>query len=94
MIKLKNLLRESKGPVWIDNKWFPAHTKAAMDWIRRGHHIPLTPKTIEKAVGKKIPIKSFHITGPDGIRQIKNVLNRKKTISTFTATHEDESLAN
>jgi len=100
LIKLKDLLMESTyapskqaGPSWIDNKWYPAHTKAVLNWVRQKDVIPLTPSVVEKALGKKIPIKSFHITGPDGIRQLKNVLGRKKTISTFTATHEDESLA-
>ena len=100
MIKLKNLLMESTyapskqaGPSWIDNKWYPAHTKSVLNYVRRGEYIPLTPATVEKALGQKIPIKSFHITGPDGIRQLQYVLNRKKSISTFTATHEDESLA-
>ena len=100
MIKLKNLLMESTyapskqaGPSWIDNKWYPAHTKSVLNYVRRKEYIPLTPAVVEKALGKKIPVKSFHITGPDGIRQLKNVLGRKKSISTFTATHEDESLA-
>ena len=100
MIKLKDLLMESTyapskqaGPSWIDNKWYPAHTKSVLNWVRQRDVIPLTPSVVEKALGKKIPVKSFHITGPDGIRQLKYVLNRKKTISTFTATHEDESLA-
>ena len=100
MIKLKDLLMESTyapskqaGPSWIDNKWYPAHTKSVLNYVRRKEYIPLTPAVVEKALGKKIPVKSFHITGPDGIRQLKNVLGRKKSISTFTATHEDESLA-
>jgi len=81
------------GPSWIDNKWYPAHTKSVLNYVRRKEYIPLTPAVVEKVLGKKIPVKSFHITGPDGIRQLKNVLGRKKSISTFTATHEDESLA-
>ena len=100
MIKLKNLLMESTyapskqaGPSWIDNKWYPAHTKAVLNWVRRKEYIPLTPAVVEKALGKKIPVKSFHITGPDGIGQLKYVLNKKKSISTFTATHESEALA-
>ena len=100
MIKLKDLLMESTyapskqaGPSWIDGKWYPAHTKSVLNWVRRKEYIPLTPAVVEKALGKKIPVKSFHITGPDGIQQLKNVLNRKKSISTFTATHESESLA-
>ena len=100
MIKLKDILMESTyapskqaGPSWIDNEWYPAHTKSVLNWVRQKDVIPLTPSVVEKALGQKIPIKSFHITGPDGIRQLKYVLNRKKAISTFTATHEDESLA-
>ena len=100
MIKLKDLLMESTyapskqaGPSWIDNEWYPAHTKTVLNYVRRGEYIPLTPATVEKALGKKIPVKSFHITGPDGLSKVKGVLNRKKSISTFTATHEDESLA-
>ena len=100
MIKLKDLLMESTyapskqaGPSWIDNEWYPAHTKSVLNWVRQKDVIPLTPSVVEKALGRKIPVRSFHITGPDGIRQLKYVLNRKKTISTFTATHEDESLA-
>ena len=94
MIKLKDLLIEKQvGPSWIDGKWYPAHTKSVLNWVLRKEYIPLTPAVVEKALGKKIPVKSFHITGPDGIRQLKNVLGRKKSISTFTATHEDESLA-
>ena len=87
MIKLKNLLMESTyapskqaGPSWIDNKWYPAHTKSVLNYVRRKEYIPLTPAVVEKALGKKIPVKSFHITGPDGIRQLKNVLKRKKFI--------------
>ena len=100
MIKLKDLLMEGTyapsdqaGATWIDYKWYPAHTKAVLNWVRSTEYIPLTPKAVEKVLGKKIPIRSFHITGPDGIRRLKNVLNKKKAISTFTATHETESLA-
>ena len=89
MIKLKDLLTED----WIDNDWYPAHTRGAMDWIRSGDKIPLTPKTIEKAVGKKIPVKSFHITSPDELSKVKSILNKKKSISTFTGAHEKEKLS-
>ena len=81
------------GPSWIDNEWYPAHTKSVLNYVRRGEYIPLTPAVVEKVLGKKIPVKSFHITGPDGIKQLRNVLNRKKSISTFTRTHESEALA-
>ena len=100
MIKLKDLLMEGTyapsdqaGATWIDNKWYPAHTKAVLNWVRSTEYIPLTPKAVERALGKKIPVRSFHITGPDGIEKMKNVIGKKKSISTFTRTHEDESLA-
>jgi len=100
LIKLKDLLMESTyapskqaGPSWIDNKWYPAHTKSVLHWVRRREYIPLTPSVVEKALGKKIPIRSFHITGPEGLSKVKHVLNKKKSISTFTATHESEALA-
>jgi len=93
MIKLKDLLEESKGPVWIDQKWYPAHTKSVLEWVRYSEYIPLTPSVVEKALGKKIPVRSFHITGPDGIKTMKNIIGKKKSISTFTRTHEDENLS-
>jgi len=94
LIKLKDLLTEAQvGPSWIDGEWYPAHTKSVLNWVRRKEYIPLTPSVVEKALGKKIPIKSFHITGPDGLSKVKGVLNRKKSISTFTATHESEGLS-
>ena len=100
MIKLKDLLMEGTyapsdqaGATWIDNKWYPAHTKAVLNWVRSTEYIPLTPKAVERALGKKIPIRSFHITGADGIEKMRNVIGKKKSISTFTRTHEDESLA-
>ena len=63
MIKLKDLLTEAQvGPSWIDGEWYPAHTKSVLNWVRRKEYIPLTPSVVEKALGKKIPVKSFHIT--------------------------------
>jgi len=94
LIKLKDLLIEKQvGPSWIDGTWYPAHTKSVLNWVLRKEYIPLTPSVVEKVLGKKIPVKSFHITGPDGLSKVKGVLNRKKSISTFTATHESEQLA-
>ena len=79
MIKLKNLLMESTyapskqaGPTWIDNKWDPAHTKSVLERVRYSEYIPLTPSAVEKALGKKIPIRSFHITIIYYGKQIKN----------------------
>ena len=94
MIKLKDLLTEigKDGTVWIGNETYPAHTQTALNWMRR-QYIPLTPKVVEKIVGKKIPVKSFHITGPENLHRMKNVLNSKKSLSTFTMTNKEEKLA-
>ena len=94
MIKLKDLLTEigKDGTVWIGNETYPAHTQTALHWMRR-QYIPLTPKVVEKIVGKKIPVKSFHITGPESLHRMKNVLTSKKSLSTFTMTNKDEKLA-
>jgi len=94
MIKLKDLLTEigKDGTVWIGNETYPAHTQTALHWMRR-QYIPLTPKVVEKIVGKKIPVKSFHMTGPESLHRMKNVLTSKKSLSTFTMTNKDEKLA-
>ena len=92
MIKLKDLLTEKDGTVWIGNETYPAHTRTALHWMRQ-KYIPLSPKVVEKIVGKKIPVKSFHITGPESLHRVKNVLNSKKSLSTFTMTNKEEKLA-
>ena len=92
MIKLKNLLTELDGTVWIGNETYPAHTKTALQWMRQ-QYIPLTPKVVEKIVGKKIPVRSFHITSPDHLHRMKGVLASKKSLSTFTMTNAEEKLA-
>ena len=92
MIKLKNLLTELDGTVWIGNQTYPAHTKTALQWMRQ-QYIPLTPKVVEKIVGKKIPVRSFHITSPDHLHRMKGVLASKKSLSTFTMTNAEEKLA-
>ena len=59
----------------------------------RQQYIPLTPKAVERAVGKKIPVRSFHITSPDHLHRMKGVLASKKSLSTFTMTNAEEKLA-
>ena len=92
MIKLKNLLTELDGTVWIDNQTYPAHTKTALQWMRQ-QYIPLTPKAVERVVGKKIPVSTFHITIHEDLHRMKGVLASKKSLSTFTMTNAEEKLA-
>ena len=88
MIKLKDLLMEKDGTVWIGNETYPAHTNTALHWIRN-KHIPLTPKVVESIVGKKIPVKSFHITGPESLHRVKNVLTFNPLQISLLRQHED-----
>ena len=92
MIKLKNLLTED----WLTHKgktlWYPAHTRTTMQLIYRGDSIALYPKQVESLFGKQ-PIQSFHVTSPDHLKTVKNILGKKKSISTFTRANFDSPLA-
>jgi len=67
MIKLKELLHESVYLGRLKDEWYPAHTKDALSWTLTQDYVPLYPKTMEKVIGK-IPINSFHVTGPSYIK--------------------------
>jgi hypothetical protein len=92
MIKLKNLITED----WLTHKgktlWYPAHTRTTMQLIYRGDSIALYPKQIESLFGKQ-PIQSFHVTSPDHLKTVKNILGKKRSISTFTRANFDSPLA-
>ena len=84
MIKLKELLNESSyvGELTYD-KWYPAHTRGALKWTLTQDYVPLYPKQIERLFGK-VPINSFHVTSPQNLSTIKDIIGKKKSISTFT----------
>ena len=92
MIKLKDLITEE----WLTHKgktmWFPAHTKPTMDMISMRDHIAMYPTQMEKMFGKQ-PISSFHVTAPDHLRQLGQIIGKKKSISTFTRANNDSPLA-
>ena len=88
MIKLKDLLMED----WIDDKWYPAHTKSALKWALMRRTIPIYPKSMEKIIGK-IPITSFHVTTLDHLDNVTRLLGTKKSMSTFTRMGKDSQLA-
>lgn len=92
MIKLKNLLNETSYGSNLNDKWYPAHTKDALSWTLTQDYVPLYPKTMEQIIGK-IPINSFHVTGPHHIKTLKDVLGKKKSISTFTKANKSSPLA-
>ena len=88
MIKLKDLLMED----WIDDKWYPAHTRKTLDWVLMRRSIPIYPKTMEKIIGK-IPITAFHVTTLNHLNNVTRLLGSKKSMSTFTRAGKDSQLA-
>ncbi len=93
MIKLKELLDESVYVGQLENdKWYPAHTRAALQWTLVGDYVPLYPKQMESLFGK-IPVNAFHVTNPSNIKSVSNILGKKKSISTFTKANKSSQLA-
>ena len=88
VIKLKDLLTET----WIEDKWYPAHTRKTLEWVLFQRTIPIYPKTMEKIIGK-IPITSFHVTTLDHLDNVTRLLGTKKSMSTFTRMGKDSQLA-
>ena len=93
MIKLKELLNESSyvGELKYD-KWYPAHTRGALKWTLTQDYVPLYPKQIERLFGK-VPINSFHVTSPQNLSTIKDIIGKKKSISTFTQAGKGSNVA-
>ena len=84
MIKLKELLSESAYVGELKyNEWYPAHTRGALKLTLTQYYVTLYPKQIERLFGK-VPINSFHVTSPQNLSTIKDIIGKKKSISTFT----------
>tara|TARA_Y100000590_G_scaffold350375_1_gene402252 strand:- start:97 stop:891 length:795 start_codon:yes stop_codon:yes gene_type:complete len=47
---------------------------------------------MEQVIGK-IPINAFHVTGPNYLKTMKDILGKKKSISTFTKANKSSGLA-
>ena len=94
MIRLRDLLPEGLYVGRLNHAdWYPAHTAAALTWTLEGDYVPIYPKSIEKVVGKKIPVRAFHVTNVTHIPKMKNIIGSKKTISAFTETGKNSNLA-
>ncbi len=94
MIRLRDLLPEGLYVGRLNHAdWYPAHTAAALTWTLEGDYVPIYPKSIEKVVGKKIPVRAFHVTNVTHIPKMKSVIGSKKTISAFTETGKNSNLA-
>jgi hypothetical protein len=92
--KLKDLLPEGLYVGRLDHsEWYPAHTAAALTWTMEGDYVPIYPKSIEKVVGRKIPVRAFHVTNVTHIPKMKNIIGSKKTISAFSETGKNSNLA-
>ena len=94
MIKLKDLLPEGLYVGRLNHaEWYPAHTAAALTWTLEGDYVPIYPKSIEQVVGRKIPVRAFHVTNVTHIPKMKNIIGSKKTISAFTETGKNSQIA-
>ena len=93
MIKLKELINETMAmsPLKHD-QWYPAHTRAALTWTLTQQYVPIYPKQMESLFGK-IPVNAFHVTSPGNITSVRDILGKKKAISTFTKTNKSSQLA-
>ena len=74
------------------DRWYPAHTRDALQWTLTQNYIPLYPKQIESLFGK-IPVNAFHTTNPENIESVSKILGKKKSISTFTKANKSSGLA-
>jgi len=92
MIKLKDLLTEIRMTQLKHSEWYPAHTRAALEWTLVGDYVPIYPKQMESLFGK-IPINAFHVTDPSNIKSVSNIIGKKKSISTFTKANKSSQLA-
>ena len=93
MIKLKDLIKEVSAMTPLQrDKWYPAHTRDALQWTLTQNYVPLYPKQIENLFGK-IPVNAFHTTSPQNIESVSKILGKKKSISTFTKANKSTGLA-
>ena len=93
MIKLKYLLNESRAMTPMKHsEWYPAHTRAALEWTLTHNYVPIYPKTMEQVIGKT-RVNSFHVTSPQNIESLQKVIGKKKSISTFTKANKSSPLA-
>ena len=92
MIKLKDLLNERMYGKQLNDKFYPAHSREALSWSLTHDYVPLYPKTMESIIGK-VPIDAFHVTDPNHIKTLKDIIGKKKSISTFNAANKSSKLA-
>ena len=92
MIKLKDLLNERMYGKQLNDKFYPAHSREALSWSLTHDYVPIYPKTMESIIGK-VPVDAFHVTDPNHIKTLKDIIGKKKSISTFTAANKSSQLA-
>ena len=88
MILLKDLLTENReGGVYLKHKgeeiWFPAHTTRTINQLMSGDRVALYPKLMNSIIGKQ-KVSSFHVSDLARYKQLKKVIGKKKSISTFS----------
>jgi len=94
MIMLGNILSEigvqgTGGGKWLvhkgKDKWFPQWTEPTIQKITAGREIAIYPKVMSKIIGNQ-KVSTFHVTDDDRFEKLKNVVGKKKSLSTFSST--------
>ena len=63
--------------------WFPAHTRRTISQLMPGDRVALYPKLMNSIIGKQ-KVSSFHVSDLARYKQLKKVIGKKKSISTFS----------
>ena len=87
MIKLKDLLSEMVGD-WDGNgpAWSGKTYEFISDWM-----IPISPPVIKKILGD-IKVSVFHSTDINGIKKLKGLTGKSKSISSFKGIGDDSTM--
>ncbi len=88
MIKLMDILNELKA---TSHKIGAAHETTVIKNVWSGR-VPIYPKLMKKILGD-VKINSFHVTDLNGLKNVKNTIGKKKSLSTFTAVNKYGDLA-
>lgn len=87
MIKLKDLLTEMVGDWEGDG---PAWSGKTYEFMEK-YMIPLSPPVIKKVLGD-IKVFVFHATDIDGVKKLKSLSGKSKSISTFKGLGDDSPM--
>ena len=89
MIKLKDILLELKATSF---KTGAAHETKTIKNVHHGR-IPIYPTLMKKVIGD-VPINAFHNTDWFKAKSLKNVIGKKKSLSSYTSLTKNSNSLN